>query len=1461
MLWKEEKLMLEIRTFGGLQLTTGGQAITGLASRKAEALLVYLAVTGRPHSREILANLFWDERSQTQSMANLRTVLSSLRQNIGDYLEISRDYAGISPEAEVWLDLQEFEQQVGSADLEKAISIYQGDFLEGFFVRDCRGFEDWLHQERTRCQKRLQEGLHAWVRYHIERGSFQEGIDYAEHLLLIDPLDESALRQLLALLSLSGQQASLTKRYEDFCQLLESELGVEPSQQTREHYQSLLAGNLSQIQMVDIPILEVHQIRAVGDCPYRGLAHFREVDAPFFFGRETFADHLENAIGNGSGVAVILGASGAGKSSAVYAGLLPRLRQAGSWQIISLRPGRKPFTRLAAALIPFLDAGLSESKRMEAADNLAFEFRQDPGALGQTLATLSQQNGGQRILLLIDQFEELYTLCSQPELQRRFLDTLLRPVKSKTPGGQCPVMLLQTLRADFMGQALAYRPFADALQGATLMLGPMTREELQSVIVKPAEKQGAAFEPGLVERILNDVGEEPGNLPLLEFALTLLWERLDQGWFTHAAYEGIGHVAGALTRYAEEVFTELDEHEQEQIRRVFVQLVQPGEGAEDTRRIATREDLAGSDWSLIQHLADKRLVVTSIDQEGDQTVEVVHEALIRSWGRLGNWMEEDRAFRSWQEGLRGGIRQWQDNQEDEGGLLRGRPLAQAESWLAERPAELSKTDQSFIQASIDLRDHRERQRNLTRRRIVAGLVIGLVITLALSVFSFYQRNQSLEAYSMSLAAHVQNALDAHDTDTALALAIQANQIRNPPPEVQRVLRQAAYAPGPVKRLSVLDTLGHEGVIYSLEASPTKMIALIGMDDGALFLWDIQTGQVIYRLEGHTEVVRDMTFSPDGKTALSASHDGLVILWDLATGKQIRQFSGHTGWVWTVDFSPDGQTMVSGGFQGKSVNSIADPGELILWDVQTGKVIRRFGEYLSGVVAAEFSPDGHSILASSGLFVNFQNEYTLILWDVETGEVIHNFDTPADDFDLAISPDGKTAVSGAYTYEMMVWNLETGELTETLSGFDGIIRSVNFSPSGDKLLSSDANGDVILWDTHTWEKLMHAKIHVAGESGWSGLAPDVLVSIAADGRTGLSSAEDQTLAVRDLVGAVEIRRFSGHQNLVISAAFTPDGKSVLTGSGNLSTFAGVAGEHNDLRLWDLESGDELHLFEGHTDLIWVITVSADGKKALSGSFDGTLRLWDLENLKEIRTIQAHQGQIFAAAISPDGKTAVSGTMTTGQNPDDGIAVWNLGTGEALFRESTEVNATIVLFSPDGKTAYFDGNALAQFDMQEVEIITHFSELGLCCSGAALHPDGHSVFIVDNADTIIREWSLETNLLIRLIGEAHGGNHSRVEITPDGKRLFSSGTLGNLYLWDLATGEELYRFYSNEITADIDISPDGRYGISAGQNNTAILWNLDLPVEPDEVIAWIAANRYARQLTCEERATYSIEPLCD
>ena len=370
---------------------------------------------------------------------------------------------------------------------------------------------------------------------------------------------------------------------------------------------------------------------------------------------------------------------------------------------------------------------------------------------------IEHDNG--RLLLLVDQFEEMYTLCPDREARRRFLDGLLTAVGSSNEH----FVLLLTMRADFMGRALAYRPFADALQQASVLLGPMNRDELRAAVEMPAEMQGAAFEPGLVERLLDDVGQEPGTLPLLEFALTLLWEHNENGWLTHQAYEDIGRVEGALACYADQVFDALDQQEQERARAALVQLVRPGEGTEDTRRVATKDELGDENWQLTRHLADRRLVVTGSDPSGAETAEVVHEALIQKWGRFREWMEADRAFRAWQERLSVNLRQGQDSGQDEGALLAGAPLSVAEGWLAERGEDLTPVEREFIQASQARRDRRQRERERRRRRTVVGLAVGLIVALVLTGVAvvFANRNSALA---------VQNAESARFANTQQAVA-------------------------------------------------------------------------------------------------------------------------------------------------------------------------------------------------------------------------------------------------------------------------------------------------------------------------------------------------------------------------------------------------------------------------------------------------------------------------------------------------------------------------------------------------------------------------------------------------------------------------------------------------------------------------------------------------------------------
>ena len=555
----------------------------------------------------------------------------------------------------------------------------------------------------------------------------------------------------MRLLALSGQREAALGRYEVCVRVLSKELGVEPSPETQRLYEQIMKGEWPHVAPTETSST-TRQPRSIGASPYRGLAAFREQDSAFFFGREQFTHQLLEAIRTRREAAVIIGSSGSGKSSVVYAGAIPRLQSEGDWWVVNLRPGTNPFNSLSAALLPLLEPEQSETDRLIDSQKLAAALSDGSLSLRRLLERVLEKNYGKpNHLLFIDQFEELYTLCPEQGVREQFLDALLDIVEDGNEYQKPPCALLLTLRADFMGQALSYRPFADALQRGSLMLGPMTQEELRLAIEKPAEAQGAAFEPGLVDRILEDVGSEPGNLPLLEFALTLLWDEAESGWLTHAGYERIGSVQGALANYADRIYSELDEVSQEKTQQVFSQLVHPGEGTVDTRRVATRLEIGDGNWSLVQHLADQRLVVTGLDVSGKEIVEVVHEALISNWGRLRGWIEADRAFRTWQERLRSAIRQWLASDRDEGVLLRGAPLAEAEGWLAEKENYLSQLEQEFIRASLYQREYHRMQQERSRRRVIAGLGAGLVITLLLAIFAGGQWRSAQQAQTSAEA--------------------------------------------------------------------------------------------------------------------------------------------------------------------------------------------------------------------------------------------------------------------------------------------------------------------------------------------------------------------------------------------------------------------------------------------------------------------------------------------------------------------------------------------------------------------------------------------------------------------------------------------------------------------------------------------------------------------------------------
>ncbi|MEA5618363.1 two-component regulator propeller domain-containing protein [Cronbergia sp. UHCC 0137] len=452
-------------------------------------------------------------------------------------------------------------------------------------------------------------------------------------------------------------------------------------------------------------------------CPYRGLHHFSPQDAEYFFGRDVFVDKLINATKTKNFISV-LGASGSGKSSVILAGLVPKLQEQGNWQFTHFRPGIEPFHALAEALVPLYEPDKDATEQMRQARKLSRSLIYHSILLQDVFIRIQNNYPDKKLLLIVDQFEELYTLCNDDKIRCSFLDCILKSCKSS-------VVIVATMRADFLGNALTYRPLADKLQNNIIMLGAMNREELTQVIEQPAKQLDINFQEGLIERILNDIKNEPGNLPLLEFALTLLWENRTEKQLTHAAYQAIGQVQGALTLHANETYNKLTQKQQEQAKKIFIQLVLPGD-KEDTRRVATKRELGDENWDLVTKLADARLVVTSVNSVNQENVEVVHETIIHHWDKLREWINKDRDFRLWQERLRVVMRQWENTQRDKSTLLRGVLLAEAEEKLKERGEEL-RQEQEFIEASLLLQKEEYKQHKATQLQILMGKLYAVML--------------------------------------------------------------------------------------------------------------------------------------------------------------------------------------------------------------------------------------------------------------------------------------------------------------------------------------------------------------------------------------------------------------------------------------------------------------------------------------------------------------------------------------------------------------------------------------------------------------------------------------------------------------------------------------------------------------------------------------------------------------
>ena len=1180
--------------------------------------------------------------------------------------------------------------------------------------------------------------------------------------------------------------------------------------------------------------------------PYKGLRAFEEADAGDFFGREELVELLVGRLA-GTRFLAVVGPSGSGKSSVVRAGLVPALRRGAvpgseGWPVVDMFPGPKPLDGLEAALL---------RTHHDAPPAIMDQLERDERGLHRAVLRLLPSDRSE-LVLVIDQFEEVFTLVEDEAARTHFLGSIEAAVTD--PHSRLRVVV--TLRGDFYDRPLLYRGFAELFKSRVEAVVPLSAEELERAISEPAKRVDVTLEPRLIAAMLADVAEEPGGLPSMEYALTELFDRRDGRVLTLDAYREVGGVRGALGRRAEELYADLDDDGKDAARQLFLRLVTLGEGTEDTRRRAPRGEVdslevdQGSLTAILDAYGAARLLSFDRDpRTGTPTVELAHEALLTAWPRLHRWIDAARDDLRTERRLAAAARDWVEADRERSFLLAGSRLEQAESWEAGSGLAITPEEREYLEASRAERERRRadeearvaHERELERRSVrrlravVAVLAAAAVIAVGLTLFA---RNQAARAEREERRATARELAAASvanleiDPERSVLLALEAiGATRSVDgdvlPEAEGALHRAVTA----SRVQ----LTVAGVGGQVDWSPEGVFVTEGPENtGLIDIRDATTGDTVRSWTGHdpeNNDINDVQFSPNGSMLATAGDDGTLQIWDPTNGESIA-FVGGAGAVLGPSFDEDG-SLVAAAWPEQGKVEIADP--------RTGSVVRTIDGLNESPEDTALSPDGGRVAVAMS-YVD-----VVEVFDVASGKLLfelprHNYSV----FSVSWSPDGRWIATGSGDSAVRIWDGGTGKLEAKLSGHTGVVGTVDWAPDSRQLASAGSDGTTRVWEIREQlgevdgREVFSLKAQQAQSGTFVAFAPDGEHLITGD--LGITAIKIWDLS---LGGDAEVANLPTDYLTPVDVASVPDGR-IVASHGNrraslwrvdgthLATIGPAGGPQTPVRriavtadgsriamtpnfggyvsAWDVSTGDRVFETvvipdEDVSGIEW----SPDGRHLAVAGLDGSLTVLDGAG-KRVQHLQEPGGHyIQAVAFGSDGRSIAVGVDNDVRPTEAYVSIWDWERGE-VDRKIDVVGATALAFQPDGATlaiGRFDGTVQLH-DPSTGELLSRFS--------------------------------------------AHAGPVNVVTFSPDGERLATGGEDGSVGLFDAETGERQLLLPGHDfLVTGVAFTRDGRRLVSASPDGVVRVWALDL----DELIR-IARDEVERPLTDDECRQYLHQP---